>query len=249
MAERRGPKMTRIDATALPSQTIGILSLDTRFPRPIGDAGNPRSYAVPARVKIVEGADSPLIVRDGLPDEDVLLRFENAARELEAQGVDAIVSTCGFLVTAQARMAGTVRVPVLLSALSLAPLVKITCPGRIGILTASEKALGPQALAAAGLEPAEIAIRGLDDVPEFRDTILVTRDAQPASFDQGAVERAVSDRAAALAADNPDLSAIILECGNLPPYAAAVRAATCLPVFHIVDAANALVRSAARASG
>lgn len=241
--------MTRRDAGTVQTPTIGILSLDTKFPRPIGDAGNPLSYAVPARVRIVKGADSPVIVRDGLPGEDMLCRFEEAARALEAEGADVIVSTCGFLVTAQARLARSVRVPVLLSALSLAPLVKVTCPGRIGILTASARALGPQALAAAGLEAGEVAILGLDDVPEFRDTILVTRARQPASFDQATVERAVSERAASLAAEHADLSAIILECGNLPPYAASVRAATSLPVFHIVHAANALVQTVARPSG
>ncbi|TWI92484.1 hypothetical protein JM93_00026 [Roseibium hamelinense] len=241
-----GQQLTRHSDSTVQPPTIGILSLDTKFPRPIGDAGNPLSYAMPVRVRIVEGADSPLIVRDGLPGDDMLRRFEEAARGLEAEGADVIVSTCGFLVTAQARLARSVRVPVLLSALSLAPLVKVTRPGRVGILTASAKSLGPHVLAAAGLDAAEVAIRGLDDVPEFRDTILVTRDAQPANFDQAVVARAVGERAASLAKDHPDLSAIILECGNLPPYAASVRAATSLPVFHIVDAANALAQSGAR---
>ncbi len=222
---------------------IGVLSLDTRFPRPVGDAGNPDSYAGPAIIQVVDGADSPLIVRDGAPDAALLLRFEEAARTLEAKGVAAIVSTCGFLVTAQERLAQCVRVPVLLSALSLAPLVKATNPGRIGILTASTKALGPNALAAAGLTRDQVAIAGLEDVPEFRDTILVTRDAQPATFDQAAVAQAVAARARDLVTRHPELSAIILECGNLPPYADQVRAATGLPVFHIVDAGNALVKT------
>ena len=37
---------------------IGILSLDTSFRRIEGDAGNPASYDLPARVRVVDGADA-----------------------------------------------------------------------------------------------------------------------------------------------------------------------------------------------
>ena len=222
-------------------RAIGILSLDTRFPRPPGDVGNPASYPFPAHVAVVDGADSPRIVRDGVPEERILRNLESAAVGLEAKGVAAIVSTCGFLVTSQARIAAAVRVPVLLSALSLFPVVQAGCPGRVGILTAAQDTLGALALAAAGIPPEAVAVSGLENEPAFARTILVTRDKQPESFDQSAVEAAVVRRALALQASYPDLSALLLECGNLPPYADALRAATGLPVFHLVDAAVALV--------
>ena len=38
----------------------------------------------------------------------------------------------------------------------------------------------------------------------------------------------------------PDLGGFLLECGNLPPYADAIRAATGRPVFGILDAASLL---------
>ena len=224
---------------------LGVLSLDTRFPRVLGDAGNPQSYSVPTCIEVVEGADAPLVVQDSPLDQQVLKRFIQAARKLEADGVSAIVSTCGFLVTSQSQIAASVRVPVLLSALSLAPLVRTTCPGRIGVLTASARALGGAALSASGLDPEETAIAGLEDVPEFASTILVTKDQQPTSFDHLEVARAVTARASVLYEENPDMSAIILECGNLPPYAGAIRAATNLPVFHLLDAAAALVAAMA----
>ncbi|MEM9050321.1 MAG: aspartate/glutamate racemase family protein [Pseudomonadota bacterium] len=196
---------------------------------------------MPARVEVVAGADAPLIVSDGMPDDKLLSRFVGAAQKLEREGASAIVSTCGFLVTLQSDIAASVRVPVLLSALSLAPLVRAICPGRIGVLTASSRALGQTALLAAGLDPEETAVAGLENVPAFADTILVTKRQQPRAFDQEAVSRAVTARAVALTKAQPDLTALILECGNLPPYAEAIRAATGLPVFHLVDAATSLV--------
>jgi Asp/Glu/hydantoin racemase len=36
-----------------------------------------------------------------------------------------------------------------------------------------------------------------------------------------------------LVADNPDVGAIVLECTNMPPYAAALQAAVGIPVYDI----------------
>jgi hypothetical protein len=41
------------------------------------------------------------------------------------------------------------------------------------------------------------------------------------------------EAAVALKSANPDLGAIVLECTNMVPYAADIRAATGLPVFSI----------------
>ena len=41
--------------------------------------------------------------------------------------------------------------------------------------------------------------------------------------------------AAGLKEAHPDLGAIVLECTNMAPYAAAIRAATGLPVFSIYN--------------
>ena len=52
------------------------------------------------------------------------------------------------------------------------------------------------------------------------------------------VEAARSDNveaALALKEANPDLGAIVLECTNMVPYAADIRAATGLPVFSILN--------------
>ncbi|MEO6749516.1 MAG: aspartate/glutamate racemase family protein, partial [Casimicrobiaceae bacterium] len=41
-----------------------------------------------------------------------------------------------------------------------------------------------------------------------------------------------------LVAENPDVGAIVLECTNMPPYAAAVQRATGLPVYDIYSMIN-----------
>lgn len=217
---------------------LGILSLDTQFPRILGDVGNSDSYPFPAMVKVIDGADATKIVVDGLPDEVLLQRFEAAASELEKQGADAIVSTCGFLITVQARIASKVSIPVMLSALSMLPSVLAITGARVGVLTASRPALGFLALAAAQVKQDDIVVQGMENDAIFTGAFLATRTQQAREFDRDAMEKSVVSQAETLIRNAPDIGAIVLECGNLPPYANAIRAATGRPVYHLLDAAR-----------
>jgi hypothetical protein len=218
---------------------IGVLMLDTAFPRPLGDAGNSKSYGVPARLRVVPKAETLEIVRDGLPAEALVQGFIAAARALEAEGAVAIVSTCGFLILVQRRIAASVSVPVMLSAMSLLPLVKAVHGGApVGVLTASAAQLGPEMLEAAGVSKADVRIAGLEACSAFSQAILVPKELQPATLDEAAIGAAVVAKAQALCAATPEISALVLECGNLPPYAAAIEMATGRPVYSILDGAR-----------
>jgi len=213
--------------------------LDTAFPRILGDAGNIDSYPYPARLKIVEGAGSLDIVKDGVPAIELVDDFCAAAQALEAEGASAIVSTCGFLISVQKQIANAVSIPVMVSSLSLYPVIRtVTANGKIGILTASKLALGRTALEAAAIDPADVVIKGLEDCRAFSDAILAEKKNQPKSLDVEAIENAVVRQSKELVDQSPDLTAILLECGNLPPYAEAITKATGLPVFSILDGAQ-----------
>src|SRR4051812_19836892 len=97
---------------------LGILMLDTRFPRPPGDVGNATTWPFPVRYRIVPGA-SPRRAIDA--DPSLLEPFLDAAREVEADGVPAITTSCGFLAVFQRELAGAVRIPVLSSSLLQVP--------------------------------------------------------------------------------------------------------------------------------
>ncbi|GAA4228565.1 hypothetical protein GGQ68_003529 [Sagittula marina] len=218
---------------------IGILSLDTRFPRIVGDAGNVESYHLPARVRVVPGAGSPDIVKDGRPAPELVAGFRDAAHALVDEGACLITSTCGFLITVQRDIAASLPVPVLLSGLSLLPTVRQMVGGRpVGVLTASATALGPDAIRAAGVTPDDVRIAGMQDSPLFTGTFLAPKTSQRATFDTAEMQREVCESALALLRASPEIAAIVLECGNLPPYAEAIRAATARPVFSILDAAR-----------
>ena len=215
--------------------------LDTRFPRILGDAGNVDSYNVPARIHMVTGAGSLDIVTDDLPSEQMIAAFCNAARHLEAEGAFAIISTCGFLITLQDRIADAVNIPVMVSSLSLYPELRVKYDGQpIGILTASCKNLGDKALCAAKISPEDVHIAGMENCAAFTNAILQPKDKQPERILSIQIEKFAVHKALLLLDKNSNISAIILECGNLPPYAEAISLATERPVYSIFDGAKQL---------
>lgn len=216
---------------------LGILMLDTNFPRILGDAGNINSYKTPARTHVVKDAGSLDIVKDGLPSEHLIAAFCNAAKELQADGAFAIISTCGFLISIQDQIANAVDIPVMVSALSLYPHIQAKYKNRpIGILTASQNSLGAAALKAAKIDRLNVHIKGMEGCPAFADAILRPKEQQLMQLNSSEIESYAIRQALSLIDNNPDIAAFILECGNLPPYATAIQDATNRPVYSILNA-------------
>ena len=212
--------------------TVGILMLDTRFPRIPGDMGNAATFPFPVRYHRVPGAGPDLVVRRGAAG--LLPAFIEGARQLEREGVGAITTNCGFLVTLQRELAASVRVPVFTSSLLLVPLVhRLLPPGRrVGIMTVSAATLGSDHLEGAGIgRDIPVAVTGLETEKEFTRVLLgdeLVLDVDIAREEHVRVARR-------LVAENPDVGAIVLECTNMPPYSADIQRETGLPVFDIVS--------------
>lgn len=205
---------------------LGILTLDTSFPRLPGDLGSPTTFDFPVRHEVVAGATVDDVVHRR---RDTLLpAFIEAGQRLAEAGCAGIATTCGFLVRWQRDLADALPVPVLTSALLQVPLVERTLPKgrRVGVVTYSAADLGADALAAAGAHP-YTPVEGLDPDGYFAQTIRFGR----AHVDSGRLADDTVAAARRLAGAHRDLGAIVLECANMPPYREAVQAATELPVF------------------
>jgi Asp/Glu/hydantoin racemase len=212
--------------------TIGILMLDTRFPRIVGDMGNAATFAFPVRYHRVAGADPDLVVRGGAAG--LLPAFVQAARHLEREGVGAITTNCGFLVKYQRELAAAVSVPVFTSSLLLVPLVhRMLPPGRaVGILTVNAATLAGEHWEAAGITPdIPLAVAGLETEKEFTRVLL----GDELDLDVDAAREEHLRVARRLVAEHPEVGAIVLECTNMPPYTADIQQATGLPVFDVVS--------------
>ena len=212
--------------------TVGILMLDTRFPRIHGDMGNATTFPFPVRYHRVPGADPDLVVRRGA--EGLLPVFVEGAKALEREGVGAITTNCGFLIKYQDQLARAVRVPVFTSSLLLVPLVHRLLPAgqRVGIMTVNASALTPEHLTGAGIGgDVPLAVVGMETEKEFTRALLdneLELDVDLAREEHIRVARR-------LVTEHPDVGAIVLECTNMPPYTADVQRETGRPVFDILS--------------
>src|SRR4051812_27454755 len=208
---------------------LGILMLEARFPRIPGDMGNAGTWPFPVLYGVVRGASPERVVLQGarglLPD------FIAAAQEVAAQGAEAITTNCGFLSLFQREIAAAVGVPVATSSLLQVPWVQATLPPgrRVGVLTVSKGSLTPAHLEAAGV-PLDTPIMGTEGGREFF-RVLIKAEAE--DMDVALAEQDILEAAQALVAAHPEVGAIVLECTNMPPYAAALQAEIGMPVFDI----------------
>jgi Asp/Glu/hydantoin racemase len=208
---------------------LGILMLEARFARIPGDMGNAETWPFPVLYRVVAGASPDRVVlrgAAGLRDD-----FIAAARELVAHGAEAITTNCGFLALFQRELAAAVQVPVATSALLQVPWVQALLPPgqRVGIVTVTAAALSPRHLDAAGV-PADTPIAGTEGGREFYRTLIL---GEKDDLDVAAAEADILDAGADLVRRHPEVGAIVLECTNMPPYAAALRRALNRPVFDI----------------
>ncbi|MCP4383405.1 MAG: aspartate/glutamate racemase family protein [Hyphomicrobiales bacterium] len=217
---------------------LGILMLDADFPRVPGDMGNAATWPFPVQYRVVKGASPDRVVRKEA--HGLLPAFIEAAKELEANGVGAITTNCGFLVLFQDQLAAALSVPVVTSALLQARQIQSLLPSgrRVGILTISSETLTGRHLAAADV-PDGVPVVGVASGCELQRVIL----GNEQELDVAEAESDMVRAARRLTEDHPDVGAILLECTNMPPYAAAVRRATGLPVYSIVALMKWLVDS------
>ena len=215
-------------------EAIGIITLDTTFPRIPGDIGNASTFSFPVKLRTVKGASIDRVVKQG--DRTLLEPFIDTAKGLEKEGVRAVTTTCGFLALFQDEIAASVRIPVFTSSLMQVPLVyKMLGKGhKVGIVTADSDSLSQKHLTAAGIDPSiPLAIAGMQDQKEFSRLLGNESELEPDK-----IEAEIVNVAKKLASENPDMGAFVLECANLPPYSSAIQRATGLPVFDLVTLTN-----------
>jgi len=206
--------------------TLGLLMLQTRFPRPLGDVGHPQTFGFPVRRKVVQGATPALIVRGG--DVAALQPFIAAAQQLANEGCAAIATSCGFLARWQCELQAALPVPVWSSALlQLAPAQ--AAGQRCGVITIEAASLGPAHFEAVGADPAT-PVEGITPGSPLHRTLLLDLP----TLDEADAQAQVLAAAARLCARHPDIGTLVLECTNLPPYAPALRCAGGRRVLDIV---------------
>lgn len=217
---------------------IGVLMLDSVFPRICGDIGNAKTWDFPVLYKKVEGVQPKDVVLG--PAEKEIAPFMKAAQELEQEGVKAITTSCGFLALYQEELSNCVKIPVFTSALLFVPMLArmIGKDRKVGILTANRETLTKQHLKAAGIGSISYRIQGLEHGEEFTDFTVQNRKSVNVE-----ICRMELIQAALELTREDDVAMIVLECTNMPPYTKAIQEAAGVPVFDIVLLTNMFYRA------
>jgi Asp/Glu/hydantoin racemase len=212
-------------------ESIGILILDAAYPCIPGNVGNASTFDFPVRYKVVKNASIDRLLNQR--DPSLLDPFIEAARELQDEGVKAVTGACGFMALFQRQVAEALDIPVFLSSLLQVPFIYQLLPrGRkIGVISADSSALTPEHFSSVGITTdIPMIFGGMENQKEFREAVLLEK----GTLDSEQIQREVVEVAEQMVHNDPDIAAIILECSDLPPYAAAVQSAVNRPVFDFI---------------
>ena len=223
--------------TALPHQGLGLIKLDTLFPRLPGDLGLASSWGPRVKEFVVRGALPEVIVKQqqSYADSAYAPAFAEAVKTLVQSGVAAITTSCGFLVLWQRELQALSPVPLVTSSLCLLPAL-LAQEEQVGVMSIDVNSLSPLHWLGAGLSSHHLdrlVLGGLPADSHFSQSILGNRNQMNAGQAQSEVVAA----ARAIQQSAPHLQSLILECTNLPPYQMAIEEATGLKVISLLDSA------------
>lgn len=216
------------------SPKLGVIMLDTTFPRIKGDIGNPETFSFPVFYQVVRGANPERIVLN--PDRTLIQPFIDAGFKLIEQGANFLTTSCGFLALFHEELTQALPVPIYSSSLlQVHSALEIIRPEqKIGIITAHKPSLSRNHLKGVGIDTCPIEIIGMEHCNEFSSVFI---GGKP-SLDEDKCRNEMIMVTRQLMKSYPDIGAIVLECTNMPPYTSAIQKIANVPVFDVVTLMN-----------
>lgn len=208
-------------------QVVGILMSDTTIPRIPGDPGHAETFSFPVIHGVLTGFPFEDLVDIKKDHVEILI---HQAKALQKKGVSLIASDCGLFGPFHEDLRAHLEVPFIGSALDMVPLLQRFSPPHrhLGIITGHTGILKPDHLKASGIDPATVAIAGMENSLEFNRVVIEkTPSLDVENMRKGVVE-------AALCLSHKNLGAIVLECTNLISYRIDIQNALRVPVFDLV---------------
>ncbi|SFQ36667.1 hypothetical protein SAMN05216330_1348 [Bradyrhizobium sp. Ghvi] len=231
----------------MPSQSasyLGILDLEREpgavrpTPQP-GSLMSPATYNFPVITETVKGALAEVVMRGSPALEPAYIA---AAQRLVERGAVIVSSNCGFAVRHQAAVAAAVNVPVVMSALIMAPALLRQLPpaAQLAIVTSDSRLFTEDLLGiAAPAERARIVVGGTEGGNMWRNAAMIP----PQPIDVADIEEDLAVCVRRLRADNPRIAALLFTCTGFPMATPAIRRMTGLPIYDITTACRVTLES------
>jgi len=208
---------------------VGILHVASAYELFPGNVQHAGSYRSPVMYQLIKGVDAYAIMRG---DDAAAPAIVEGARALQDAGVNIIVGACGSFANYQRVIVDALEVPVYMSILLEVPLLlRALPPGRqLGIIFARSAAFTERVRENCGIGSTDrIVTAELAGCEEFQPLMN-----QCGGIDHEALRRRVVQVARQTLQANPRIGAWLIQCSDLPPYSADVRAATGLPVHDMI---------------
>ncbi|GME53727.1 aspartate racemase protein [Neofusicoccum parvum] len=210
---------------------LGFIAVELDFLRPPGDGKNERTWPFPLITRTAKGSQIGKLVTRGAYPSEFIDNFVDAGKWLADQGCVGLITSCGFLAMAQPELAARLPIPIATSSLIQIPAVRALLPAgkTVGVITFDEARLGPLHLEKLGIaDAASIPVVG---PPADGHLKRLVRDGGP--YSQSGIEEEMVACARRLVEDHAGVGAIVLECVQMPPFAAAVQKAVGLPTYDV----------------
>ncbi|WP_461240278.1 aspartate/glutamate racemase family protein [Paucilactobacillus sp. N302-9] len=217
--------------TAVAGNAIGIIAVNLVYPKLPGNVANATTFSFPVDYEVIDIKIEDLF--EGKAEiKDVII---TAARRLEQRGVRAIVGACGYFANFQEEVKQAVHVPVFLSSLSQLPIIKLGLADnqKIGVFVASFKDATAKFFAKSNADINDCVIQDIGTLPKFHPIRYGETE-----LDNAGLRAQLITTTQQLLGNHPEIGAILLECSDLPPYAAAIQGASELPVFDFITLIN-----------
>ena len=220
---------------------VGIICIDAWYPMLPGNVVNATTYTFPVFCHVLRGVSFPQIAA---AEPSVLDRIIEAGQGLIQQGARAIVGACGSFANYQRDAAAALEVPTFLSIMMQVPLIAraLKPSQKVGVICSAEGVITTRVLDQVGLEdPSCMVLREVAGLSEFSNILESTGHLNSARLEKQLVVL-IRD----FVREHPEIGAILLQCSDLPPYAAAIQRATGLAVFDMTTLVEWVYRSVVR---
>lgn len=219
-------------------QPIGLLQTHSWMPKPPGHVSCKASYPYPVRHMPVR----ELIAESLIANEQGLIpNLVEAGERIEREfGARIIGSSCGYFGNYQKEVADCLHTPTYLSSVIQAPwaLSAMQPEQKLGVICADETKMTFELMESCGCTRADYercVVYGAQDNPMFHFMRQNLGHYNIAMFGEELVALAKK-----LVIEHPEVGAILLECTEMPSYAAPIQAATNLPVYDYITLLNFL---------
>ena len=211
-------------------QVAGILMLDSTIPRIPGDPGHAATFSFPVRYGVIRDFPFEDLVEIRRDHIDLVIR---TAIELQNEGVHFIAADCGLFSPFQRDIADALQVPFLGSPLNLIPFIAAFLPAsqKVGVITGDTRLLKDEHLHAAGADPQQLVIRGMENSREIQ-SVVINRGPK---LDPEAMRAGVMAATEDLFRSGETIGAVILECTNLVTFKSDIQKQFRVPVYDAVS--------------